>query len=423
MFPYASPAGFLPIAGGISFPRARARILVYAGNNDPADRTLFTSTAGQNAVFGVLPGPGAIVAAIQVYSVNNLNNPSGFRYGDIRTDGTAVTITSAALGPTGTGIGAPAAWPLRFRVNGILHTIGVSGDWSFINGAATIDVSGNFQAPRFGAGVAPVTAMHIGVGGSLQFDRPDAAHQFRNSFVANDTLLTWNYDAGATIMSLDSGGNLTLTSALNAASAAIGVGGLTSLGAVSGATLVAGSTTIAGSGNNAVMQRIGQVVCAGSQSSVSFSSIPATFTNLLLVFSCRDTLAGTATSLVYMKMNGDATAGNYDTEQAAQGSGATASAGTSAPTTSGALVLVQPNAGATAGLSSVGQVLIPNYAGTTFFKQFFTTSYALNNTTPVRTIALFGASWKSTAAINALVITTAGTAFLNGSTFTLYGMP
>lgn len=169
------------------------------------------------------------------------------------------------------------------------------------------------------------------------------------------------------------------------------------------------------------MVRLAQVVTAGSQTTAAFSSIPGGYSALRITYQSRDTAAGTGTTTVFVKMNGDAVAANYDTEQAIVGSGATAAAGFAAPSVNGTGVYTHPNNGATAGYTGIGEVLIPNYTGNVFFKQFVTTNYEVNNTTPVRQILLCGATWKSTVAINAITFT-AGTAFVDGSTFTLYGI-
>lgn len=62
-----------------------------------------------------------------------------------------------------------------------------------INGATTI------------RGLELLTAGH-----SIQFNRPDDTNQFQIGYTSNDLLLRWNYNAGATTMSLDSSGNISI---------------------------------------------------------------------------------------------------------------------------------------------------------------------------------------------------------------------
>lgn len=68
-------------------------------------------------------------------------------------------------------------------------------------------------------------------------------------------------------------------------------------------------------------------------------------------------------------------------------------------------------------------IIIPNYAQTTFFKAVISTSFGMFTVTPTVATYVLGFVWLSTAAITTLTFTAGGTAFVNGSTFTLYGMP
>jgi hypothetical protein len=54
-----------------------------------------------------------------------------------------------------------------------------------------------------------------------------------------------------------------------------------------------------------------KIVTSGSATTISFSSIPAGYTNLRLTLRARDTNSGGANYVGYLKVNGDATAGNY----------------------------------------------------------------------------------------------------------------
>lgn len=164
--------------------------------------------------------------------------------------------------------------------------------------------------------------------------------------------------------------------------------------------------------------QIATVTTSGSQASVDFTSIPATFKDLVVIYQCRSNLSG-YWEQGYTKFNNDGTSGNYSATEWVQGSSTTASSGTCAATASGLCSLAVTGANSTANVPSAGQLFIQNYLGTTFFKTIVLNWSYLNNTTMI-TGQDYG-WWKSTAAITRVTITTP-TSFLNGSVFTLYGV-
>ncbi len=283
--------------------------------------------------------------------------------------------------------------------------------------------------------------VEFAAGSSAAFYRPDGTYYFKNSYGVNDTLLRWNYCGGATLMSLDSSGNVVVAGGLNAATLAsasftahnvlIGQGASAVTSAapgVVGTVLMSNGTTSdptfqdPGTAGQGLITKLAQVITAGSQATVSFSSIPATYSNLMIVAQGRDTTAGTSDSNVFIKFNGDGTSGNYDGPEALAVTSTTVGGAQPAVSANGFVILTQPNDGATAGRASAGQIIIPAYARTTFFKQALSTNYSADGTSTAQTLQVRGGEWKSTAAINAIVLT-AGTAFKDGSVFTLYGMP
>jgi hypothetical protein len=413
MFPLASPAGTLGIPGSANFsgPAARVGVWGLATSLFSGDlRTLFRSMhPNQNTVFGAAPNGTATVAAIQAYSTDNLGyNGSGYRYGDLRTTPGFVQITSAALGPGGNNAispGPPSPWPLRFFVNGKSHVVDINGGWSFNNGQTILDfngfltLTGSFRAPQIGLNVTPnANTVQIGQGGVLQFDRPDGANSFQNYYKNNDLLLTWNFNAGATIMSLDNAGNLAIAGTFNAA------GGVTGL-------------------PTPAMVRIAQVVCAGSQTTVDFSGIPAGYTNLMVVWQGRSTSAAVGDNKMKLMINGDTISGHYQAGQYGSHASTINTAGTTAATTAGADIGDMPGTTSVAVASGTGTLLIPGYSGTTFVKQVLSDSveFYINNTTGLpRVVRAF--QWSVASAINQLTFSLVAGNFLDGSTFTVYGL-
>lgn len=166
---------------------------------------------------------------------------------------------------------------------------------------------------------------------------------------------------------------------------------------------------------------IQQIITAASQATVDFTGIPATYKTLIVDFIARDTIAGTSSTLMRVRVNNDNTSGNY-TVSAFTGiqNGATLNS-TNAASASGVFVMGLPHNGNTAGITNAGRLIIPGYAQTTFHKRINTQGSYEDGTTNLTTITL-SARWKSTVAIDRLTFLTDGTAFLNGSIFNLYGL-
>lgn len=175
------------------------------------------------------------------------------------------------------------------------------------------------------------------------------------------------------------------------------------------------------SGSGGALVRIDQVVTSGSQATVDFSSIPNSYSALVVEFFSRDTQGGTSAIAVRVKINNDATSGNYT---AAAFSGVQNGAGiasTSAASVKGVFVHANPQDGNTAGIVGAGSIHVAGYAGTTFHK-VVRSETAYEDGTANLTRLMLSARWKSTAAINQLTFSTDGTAFKDGSVFTLYGV-
>jgi hypothetical protein len=143
--------------------------------------------------------------------------------------------------------------------------------------------------------------------------------------------------------------------------------------------------------------------------SVTFSSIPATYTDLVLVFNGTTVTSANNLSLQF---NGD-TASNYSMTRL-RGTG---SAAESSRFTSQTLML-GPNISSTS--STISPVIwqIQNYANTTTYK----TALARGGGSDVETTAIVGL-WRNTAAINQVVVLVNGSQNMTiGSTFSLYGI-
>lgn len=153
---------------------------------------------------------------------------------------------------------------------------------------------------------------------------------------------------------------------------------------------------------------IAAVTISSTGSSVTFSSIPATYTDLILVSQARRGIDGSGGDGLKSQFNGD-TSSNYSTTQLYAISSAA-----SARSTNSTLIGL--------GIAADGRFVanianIQNYSNTTTYK----TILVRNNDTGDQAISANVSLWRSTAAINSIYIT-AASGFYAGSTFTLYGV-
>jgi hypothetical protein len=163
-----------------------------------------------------------------------------------------------------------------------------------------------------------------------------------------------------------------------------------------------------GSGGGGAIQLISKVVLSTAQPSVTFSSIPQNYTNLIIemTFSGDSSTAGD----VAMLFNGD-TGTNYNFTNIYP-SGST----TSATTLSGANH-IQVNYHAVAnGTASYSRIHIPLYSGTTFQK-VAEINYNQEGTAGLHV----NGYWNNTAAITSITLSQPAGNFVVGSTFSLYG--
>jgi hypothetical protein len=142
-------------------------------------------------------------------------------------------------------------------------------------------------------------------------------------------------------------------------------------------------------------------------SSVTFSSIPSTYTDLVLITAAPS--VGGGISIATLTFNGD-TASNYSFTRLS-GDGSSASTDR-----------VSNTGGLQSGLTYPGQYtqtwIIQSYANTSVNKT------ALNKSPVAQSLIRYGVGlWRSTAAITSVTIADGtGTGYATGATFTLYGI-
>jgi len=163
---------------------------------------------------------------------------------------------------------------------------------------------------------------------------------------------------------------------------------------------------------------LGTVVLSSTASSVTFSSIPATYTHLQMRLMARISRSGESNDFFTIQYNGD-TGANY-TWHALESSGAAVYAESGGATSSPRYGDVTATT-ATAGLFGVGVVDILDYANTNKYKTLRTFTGRDQNGSGW--VWVGSGAWLNTSAITSVLFKpTFGTDFQAGSTFALYGV-
>jgi len=165
--------------------------------------------------------------------------------------------------------------------------------------------------------------------------------------------------------------------------------------------------------------KIGSTVTVGlaGAATIDFTSIPATYTDLVVKLSTRDTAVTANTGAAKVTFNGTVT--SY-TNRYLTGSGSAAATGSAGTTFIDAgLGSLMPTTGNTASTFSNIEIYIPNYAGSTN-KSLSVDAVGENNATAA--YAGFNAGLLSNTAAVASISITSTTLFSQYSTATLYGI-
>jgi hypothetical protein len=152
-------------------------------------------------------------------------------------------------------------------------------------------------------------------------------------------------------------------------------------------------------------------VGSGGASSIDFTSISATYTDLCLKLSLRGDKSATSQQ-VYIKFN---TSSSSFSMRYLLGDGSSASSGTDTANTG-----LASGANATSNTFGSEEIYIPNYAGSTN-KSFSSDAVSENNATNAYA-SLFAGLWSNTSAINGITIYHDTNKFVQYSTAYLYGI-
>ena len=155
-------------------------------------------------------------------------------------------------------------------------------------------------------------------------------------------------------------------------------------------------------------------VLASSAASVTFSSIPATYTDLVLRWSAR---CSTTTENVDIQLNAAST--SYSITQV-DGYGSSGTASSRSTTDPGIRVYGMTQSGDTANTFGSAEFYLPNYAGSTNKPN---STFAVTETNATQALIQAVAGLRSnTDAVTSLKLQTGSGNFVSGSSFYLYGI-
>jgi hypothetical protein len=158
-------------------------------------------------------------------------------------------------------------------------------------------------------------------------------------------------------------------------------------------------------------------VGSGGASSIAFSSIPSTYTDLCLEVSLRTVVAGDWNDNL-IKFNSSTSS---FTNKYIYGNGTNAYSGSNAYAGSGGYFGGAPGSTATANAFSNGLIYIPNYAGSNY--KFYSSDNGAETKATTAYLHLLSGIWSNTSAINSItLVTDNGQNYAQYSVASLYGI-
>jgi hypothetical protein len=166
------------------------------------------------------------------------------------------------------------------------------------------------------------------------------------------------------------------------------------------------------------MKLIESKTLATAAASIEFTSIPQTFTDLVLTISARSAASG-ARNDIQITINSD-TGSNYSGRRLIGVDGVTQSAAGSGSPSAAQLVAIVGN-GATADTFANGSIYFPNYTSTTN-KSFSVDMVAENNSSSSYILGITAYLYTTSSAITSIKIQPDGWNLVAGTTMSLYGI-
>ena len=159
-------------------------------------------------------------------------------------------------------------------------------------------------------------------------------------------------------------------------------------------------------------------VSGSSTTSVTFSSIPSTYTDLVIIANTRDNRPSSVDDGLSFRFNSDS--GSNYSETFIYGNGSTTASVRTTNSTFGNVRYIPGSTAATGDLSTT-IIHLMNYSNTTTYKTLLSRSGSASST-----VATNVNLWRSTSAVNQITFyggsPTTGYVFTSGSTFSLYGI-
>ena len=162
--------------------------------------------------------------------------------------------------------------------------------------------------------------------------------------------------------------------------------------------------------------KIASVSLGSAAATISFTSIPSTYTDLLLLGSLRNSAVDTNTDSV---LTFNSNTSNYSARRLA-GTGTAAESSTQGATNGYYWALTGEGTSWTANTFSNGSIYIPNYTSSNN-KSISTDAVAENNGTAA-SAQLVAGLWSNSAAITSITLTSGSGNYVQYSTATLYGI-
>lgn len=151
---------------------------------------------------------------------------------------------------------------------------------------------------------------------------------------------------------------------------------------------------------------------------VSFSSIPNTYTDLVVKVLARSAASATSETL-WLQINDDTSISQYQYSRAFISNTTVAKDGSGFSNAQWFASTIANNG--MASMFSAWEIYIPEYANSSFQKQATAESAFVNNST-TNSAEFFGYAWNSTSTINKITVKYNGPNFVAGSAFYLYGI-
>ena len=266
------------------------------------------------------------------------------------------------------------------------------------------DPTDAFLIDREGEGTFYIEAQNISSGGA-------AALTIGSSTIASGTSGYILYDNAGVL------GNLSTIPVAN------GGTGTSSPGLVAGTNVtISGSwpnqtINASGGGGGGALVKISQVVTSGSQASVTFSSIPSTYTDLIITVQGRSNRSASPKDQVYIQLNGD-TGSNYNSQYAEVSIDLTFNGSVNNVALYGGNIAA---ATASANMSGSTETTILGYANTAFYKTWLSRGGGYQDTQAF--VGQYAGSWNNTAAVTSVTVYLPAipSTFVDGSVVTLYG--